>query len=212
MKNKTVQPASTSTQLVEKVKSTDKTARRLNKIALTLIVLFGFAALTFISITSATSNKKLQKLIQSNHDITMSQNTQELAYVRNQSQGLANAQGLLEKQNEYLACIVNLFTDHAVVHSTDIAINCPDPFAPGTTSSSESATTPKVNQHSVQDTTPTSSAPIASAPGQSSGTSGSTPISPTPIQPTTPKNTGVVNQILNIITFPVRSLLGILNL
>lgn len=111
MDKQPVNPKS-STELVQKVKLSDKKATHYLKVAVAVAVIFIITSLSYLVYQNVQSNNRIQQ-IQTNLTKIVDKQTEELAQIKaNQVSNIANnhiqftaIESLLQQQNDYIKCI-----------------------------------------------------------------------------------------------------------
>lgn len=134
--DKQVDNHQTSTQLVDKVEKNDKIVQRLNKIGLALSLLVIIGSLVFLSISTVRQNNAIKKIAESNQDKIAKIDNQTKTLIKIIDARTNEVTNQNTQQNEYLSCIVSLFTKIQKPTADDLA-TCPVPvFSPDSSASS----------------------------------------------------------------------------
>ena len=202
-----------TSKLIDKVQENNRKAVRLAIICYGMLVI---AILAFLTVFTIVNTQRLQTLVKNDHLIAQNQTKEELNLLKSTAQQQAynaqqaqRGQQLLREENEYLACLVQLYS-HVQNPTASQLATCPEPNTVTDTSSSGGAakTAPK-SQSSVENTPPKESTGnsgssgsgttgSSESSGNSSGSSGGNP--PSFLQKT------VVNPVTNLVKKVTKSL------
>jgi hypothetical protein len=183
----------TTTQLVDKVQSSDKKAKLYLEIALVIIVATIIGALFFIAINSRNSDRRLTTLINDHYKRTQQIDNsfaQELAAIKANHNETVTA---LQQQDVYLVCI-------ATALATGNKPTCVEPFTSSTTGA---ATQTSTGTTFTPATTKTATSNSPSAPTSTASTQQTPPAtnttSPTSSSPPAPSTPTQLQSIINFV-------------